>query len=186
MRHTLSTILFALGGLLGLIVALRSGGARTLAAPPLSLDGFRDEKLPEGPHDSAGLEGINENCFVCHGNYRSEAFVLSHAKNKVGCIQCHGPSLPHQRDEDHRIPPDKMFARQAVDAMCQACHEEHNVPAVKVLKRWRERCPQRADPGDIVCTDCHNEHRLKSRSVVWDRTTGKVVSAGKGKTPAKP
>jgi hypothetical protein len=181
MRHTVWMMLLALGGLLGLVAALWGGGVRTLAAPPLSLDGYRDEKLPEAPHDSASLDGINENCYVCHGNYRTEGLVLSHAKEKVGCIQCHGPSLPHQRDEDHRTPPDKMFGREDVDKMCEACHEEHNVPAVKVLKRWRERCPRKTDPKDIVCSDCHNDHRLSARNVVWDRKTRKVVSA-KAKT----
>ncbi len=163
-----------------------AGAVAAMAAPPLSLDGYRDEKLPEAPHDSAGLEGINENCFVCHGNYRTEAMVLSHAKEKVGCVKCHGPSLPHQRDEDHRTPPDKMYGRDDVDKMCQDCHEEHDVPAVKVLNRWRERCPQRTEPKEIVCTDCHNEHRLSARHVVWDRKTRKVVFASKAETPAKP
>ena len=130
MRHAVWMMLPALGGVLGLVIALWGGGVRTLAAPPLSLDGYRDEKLPEAPHDSASLDGINENCFVCHGNYRTEPLVLSHSKKKVGCIQCHGQSLPHQRDEDHRTPPDKMYGREGVDKMCQACHEKHDVPAV--------------------------------------------------------
>jgi hypothetical protein len=143
------------------------------------LDGLRDEKLPEAPHESAALDAINENCFVCHGNYRSEPLVLGHAKEKVGCIKCHGLSLPHQRDEDHRTPPDNIYARETIDAMCRACHEDHDVPAVKVLKRWQERCPRKTEPKQVVCTDCHNEHRLTARSVVWDKKTRKLVSAAK-------
>ncbi len=186
MRHALGMISLALGGVLGLVIALWGGGVRMLAAPPLSLEGYRDEKLPEAPHDSAGLDGINENCFVCHGNYRTESLVLSHAKQRVGCIRCHGESLPHQRDEDHRTPPDTMYGREGVDTMCRACHETHDVPAVKVLQRWRQRCPQKTDPETIVCSDCHYEHRLASRSVVWDRKSRKPASAGKAKTSIKP
>ncbi len=179
MRYPVWVMWLVLGGVLGLAIVLVGGGVRTLAAPPLSLDGFRDEKLPEAPHDWAGPDGINENCFVCHGNYRSEPLVHSHAKEKVGCTKCHGQSLPHQRDEDHRTPPDKMYGREGVDAMCHACHEEHDVPAVKVLKRWQQRCPQKTNPKEVVCTDCHHEHRLTARNVVWDRTTRKLVSAGR-------
>ena len=186
MRHPVWMILVALGGVLGLLVALRAGGVRALAAPPLSLDGYRDEKLPEAPHDSAALDAINENCFVCHGNYRSEELVVSHAQEKIGCVQCHGQSLAHQRDEDHRTPPDKMVGREGVDAMCQACHEEHDVPAAEVIHRWQERCRQRTNPEEIVCTDCHYEHRLAARSVVWDRKTGKLLWAGKVKRETKP
>jgi hypothetical protein len=154
-------------------------GLPATAAPPLSLDGYRDEKLPEGRHDSAGLKEINGGCYVCHGNYRTESLVLSHAKEKVGCIQCHGESLPHQGDEFHRTPPEKMYGPANIDKMCGKCHEEHDAPAGKVIARWRQRCPGKTDPKDIVCTECHFEHRLSSRSVVWDKNTGKLMSGEK-------
>lgn len=144
-------------------------------APPLSLDGYRDEKLPSGREDATGLKEINGGCYVCHGNYRTESLVLRHAKEKVGCIDCHGASLPHQVDEFHRTPPEKMFDTHNVDPMCEKCHEEHDAPARKVIERWRQRGAAKADPRDIVCTDCHFEHRLSSRTVVWDKQTGKLV-----------
>jgi hypothetical protein len=174
-----------LGGVVGSVFAFWGGGAGTPAAPPLSLDGYRDEKLPEAPHDSASLDGINENCFVCHGNYRGESLVVGHAKQKVGCVQCHGQSLAHQRDEDHRTPPETMYGRESVDAMCQACHQQHDVPAVKVLKRWQQRCPQKADPRQIVCTDCHGDHRLAARKVIWDRKSRKLAPAQEGPNQAR-
>ncbi len=173
---------FALAAAAGLVIAVCRGSLLSLAAPPLSLDGYRDEKLPEAPHEAAGLDAINENCFVCHGNYRTEELVVSHAKAKVGCARCHGESLPHQRDEDHRTPPEKMYGRDGVDAMCRACHETHDAPALKVLTRWRDRCPQKTDPRQIVCTDCHYNHRLVARTVAWDRNSRKPTPAGKAKT----
>jgi len=173
-------------GVLGLAVALMAEVVRTMAAPPLSLDGYRDEKLPEGPPESHKLDEINENCFVCHGNYRTEELVVSHARARIGCIQCHGLSLAHQRDEDHRTPPDRMYAPEAIDQMCQGCHETHDVAAVRVLERRRNRCPQKTNPSEIVCTDCHYDHRLASRGVVWDRKSRKVLPAGKPGVSTKP
>ena len=174
MRRIVSIVVVALAAVLCVAVWLAVRGW-AVAAPPLSLDGYRDEKLPTGRHDSAGLEEINGGCYVCHGNYRTESLVQSHAKEKVGCIECHGQSIPHQVDEFHRTPPGKMYGPHNVNAMCGKCHEEHNAPARKVIERWQQRCAAKADPKEIVCTDCHFEHRLSSRTVVWDKKTGKLV-----------
>ena len=174
MRHTLSIMLVALAAVLCVAVSLAVRGW-AVAAPPLSLDGYRDEKLPEGRHDSGGLKETNGGCYVCHDNYRTESLVQSHAKEKVGCIECHGESIPHQVDEFHRTPPGKMYGPHNVDKMCGDCHEDHDAPARKVIGRWRQRCPAKTDPKKIVCTDCHFKHRLPSRTVVWDKKTGKLI-----------
>jgi len=173
MRRLSWIILLARAGLLFVAVSLAVCG--WAAAPPLSLDGYRDEKLPTGRHDSAGLTEFNGGCYVCHGNYRTESLVLSHAKKMVGCIQCHGESLPHQVDEFHRTPPEKMYGRHNVDKMCGECHKQHSAPAAKVIERWQQRSAAKANPKEIVCTDCHFEHRLSSRTVLWDKKTGKLV-----------
>ena len=47
------------------------------------------------------------------------------------------------------------------------CHES---------PRFHHVLKGKADPKKIVCTDCHFEHRLESRTVVWDKTTGKLVA----------
>lgn len=146
-----------------------------VAVPPLSLDGYRDEKLMEGAHESAGLKELNGGCYVCHGNYRTESLVTSHAKQEVGCIECHGKSVAHQIDEFHRTPPEKMYGPHNVDNMCGECHEEHDAPARKVIQRWQQRCPSKTNPKEITCTDCHFKHRLPKRTVVWDKKTGKLV-----------
>ena len=175
MRQIVSILLVAWAALAGVAVSVGLRGGAVAAVPPLSLDGYRDEKLPTGRDDSASLKEMNGGCYVCHGNYRTESLVLSHAKQKVGCVECHGASLPHQVDEFHRTPPEKMYGLHNVDTMCGKCHEEHDVPARKVLQRWQQRCAAKADLQALVCTDCHFEHRLPARTVVWDKKTGKLV-----------
>jgi hypothetical protein len=59
--------------------------------------------------------------------------------------------------------------------MCAKCHEDHDASARKIIQRWQQRCPAKTRPNEIVCTDCHFEHRLPSRTVVWDKKTGKLV-----------
>jgi predicted CXXCH cytochrome family protein len=159
-----------------LLMSVLFPALRSAAVPPLSLDGYRDEKLPTGRDDSSALKELNGACYVCHGNYRTESLVVRHAKEKVGCAQCHGQSLPHQADETHRTPPEKMYPAATVDRMCTKCHEEHRAAARKVIQRWQQRCPSKTNPLDIVCTDCHFEHRLSARTMVWDKQTGKLIT----------
>jgi hypothetical protein len=149
------------------------------AAPPLSLEGLMDEKLPEAPAVEVKIDVGNGPCYVCHGNYDGESLVTTHAQGGVGCIDCHGISYDHRDDEDNITPPDKMYALEAVDKMCGGCHKSHDAPAAKVIARWQERCPGKTDPEKLVCTDCHFQHRLKLRTVVWDKKTGKLVNREK-------
>jgi len=58
MRHLVSIMLVALGAVLFLAVSLAVRD-RAMAAPPLSLDGYRDEEVPIGRDDSAGLKELN-------------------------------------------------------------------------------------------------------------------------------
>lgn len=157
-------------------------GLRALAVPPLSLEGYLDEKLPEASEDDMKVElkVDNQACYVCHGNYDGEELVVMHGKDEVGCIDCHGESHAHRGDEDNITPPDKMYAPEGVDPMCAECHEEHDVAAAKVITRWQERCPAKSDPRTIICTDCHGSHRLKFRTVWWDKKTGKLIVRKKG------
>jgi len=151
-----------------------------VAAPPLSLEGFLDEKLPTASGDEPKLNVDNDACYVCHGNYKTEEFVVYHGQDEVGCIDCHGESLDHRGDEDNITPPEKMYAPEGVGKTCGACHEDHDAPAAKVIARWQERCPTKTDPKTIVCTDCHGAHRLKFRTVWWDKKTGKLIIRKEG------
>lgn len=182
MRNTCYLIV----GLVGLAIAsgVLVGGSScersATAAPPLSIEHLLDEKLPEAPKDEDEILADNSACFVCHGNYQEEPFALWHAKEDVGCADCHGESHDHRNDEDNITPPDKMYAPEDIKKQCSTCHETHDAPAHKVIARWQERCPAKTDPKELVCTDCHGQHRLKFRTVWWDKKTGKLVVRKEG------
>ena len=164
-----------------------SGDARqVVAAPPLSLEGLMDEKLPEAPKEKVILKVDNGACFVCHGNYDGESLVVTHAKEEVGCVDCHGESTDHRNDEDNITPPEKMYSLEGIDKMCGNCHKTHDAEGKKVIARWQRRCPAKTDPKEIVCTDCHFQHRLKFRTVWWDKKTGKLVIRGEERTKVAP
>jgi hypothetical protein len=150
------------------------------ALPPLVID--KDAPmLLDAPAEGkdASYNRINEACFVCHNNYREEELAVSHAKEETGCVDCHGASLEHRNDEDNVTPPDIMYPLAKVDKLCQECHEEHDVAAKDVLKRWQERCPDKTDIDTVACTDCHGHHRLKQRTVRWDKETGDLILKAK-------
>ena len=154
------------------------------AAPPLSLDGLLNEKLPEAK-EKVKLKVDNSACYVCHGNYEEEPLVVWHGKHETSCIDCHGKSLAHRNDEDNITPPDKMYAPDQIDEMCKGCHEEHDVAARKVITRWQKKCPAKTNPREIVCTDCHFKHRLSFRTVWWDKKTGKLIVRKEGERTKK-
>mgnify|MGYP001822610495 CR=1 FL=1 len=182
--------IFAVCALLTVVLSVSflawpSGGrAQTPAAPPLSLEGLLgdDEKLSDSSKKADDLKADNFICLVCRGNFEEEDLVVTHAKEDVGCADCHGASVAHADDEDHVIPPEKMYDPEDVDKMCSACHDEHDAPARDVLARWQQRCPGKTDPSTIHCTDCHFEHRMSKRTVWWDRDTGKLVIRKEGQT----
>ena len=164
----------------GYTVGFLAGDGRAVAAPPLTLS---PELLKEGLPEATMKEKLdvdNSACYVCHGNYDGEALVVAHGKEGTGCMDCHGKSIEHRNDEDNITPPDKMYALDDVDAMCAKCHDEHDVSARKILRRWQKRCPAKTDPEEIVCTDCHYQHRLAFRTVWWDKKTGRLIIRKEG------
>ena len=152
------------------------------ALPPLVIDKNAPMLLdaPADGEDTSFLR-INDACFVCHSNYREEELAVIHAKEETGCVDCHGDSLEHCNDEDNITPPDIMYPLAKVDKLCQECHGEHDVAAKDVLKRFRERCPEKTDIETVACTDCHGYHRLKQRVVRWDKETGDLIMPPKKK-----
>jgi formate-dependent nitrite reductase cytochrome c552 subunit len=149
---------------------------------PLLLD---DPSEKEANEDTSYLR-INDACYVCHDNFKKEPLAVMHAKEEMGCADCHGESLEHQNDEDNITPPEIMYALDKVDSLCLECHDSHDVAAKDVLIRWRERCPKKTDFATVVCTDCHGYHRLKQRVVRWDKDTGDLIMPLKsGAAPAK-
>jgi hypothetical protein len=161
---------------LGFIANFPGGDVRAVAAPPpLPVEKYLHEKLPEAPKEKVELKVDNFACYVCHGNYDGEELVVSHGKEGTGCIDCHGKSYAHRNDEDNITPPDKMYPLEEVDKMCEDCHDDHLASARDVIQRWQERCPDKTNPNEIVCTDCHYQHRLERRTVRWNKRTGEVL-----------
>lgn len=155
------------------------------ALPRLKVNKTAAPRLDEGPKKEALKPGgkphaDNTACLVCHGNYQDEPLAQWHAAANIGCVKCHGASTAHRNDEDHRTPPDIMYAADGIDRACEKCHATHDAPARKVLVRWQEKCPAKTHPRDVVCTDCHGEHRLKFRSYWWDKKTGAVITPKDG------
>ena len=122
----------------------------------------------------------NAACFVCHANYRSEFLANRHARANVGCAGCHGQSFAHRNDENNTTPPETMYPADKIDSFCQGCHKSHDVPPGKVVAHWAKRNPDKTDPAEIVCTDCHGDHRIKVRTIIWDKKTGKLLSTNRG------
>jgi hypothetical protein len=112
-------------------------------------------------------------CNDCHIGYIGEPLALAHAKAGMSCDSCHGKSRAHYSDESNTTPPDKMFPTDKINPFCRGCHNSHDVPADKVVALWMKRNSDKTDPDKIVCTDCHGEHRMKVRTIIWDKETGK-------------
>jgi hypothetical protein len=152
----------------------------------------------------------NTACFVCHTNYRTEFLANRHAQANVGCFNCHGESSAHQNDENNITPPEILYSADKIDPACRSCHKAHDisprkiianylkkksegantsckgchesddVPPEKVVAHWKEQIPDKNDPEKIVCTDCHGSHRMKVRTIIWDKKTGKLLRTNRG------
>jgi hypothetical protein len=156
--------------------------------PPLVVDMDTPLLLDEPTEEetaAAKTEAAVENtaCFVCHANYISESLASRHAGVNIGCVHCHGESTAHRNDENNTTPPEIMYPAEKIDPYCQDCHGiAHDIPPRMIIARWKERNLDKAktDPYEIVCTDCHGDHRIRVRTVIWDKKTGKLLSTNKG------
>ena len=119
-------------------------------------------------------------CNDCHMDYIGEPLALAHAKTGMSCDSCHGRSRAHYSDESNTTPPDQMYPADKIDPFCQGCHHSHDVPPGKVVAFWMKRNSDKASPDKIVCTDCHGEHRMKVRTIIWDKKTGKRLHTNRG------
>ncbi len=103
----------------------------------------------------------NRACLVCHGNYAAEPLALDHARAGVACAQCHGKSIEHCGNEENIVPPDIMYPKDKINSSCRKCHPVHKAALQGAQSQ--------------VCTDCHGKHRLRFRTKVWDKATGKLL-----------
>jgi hypothetical protein len=124
--------------------------------------------LLDDAEESASARGPaadNSRCFVCHINYEAEKLAASHARQSVGCANCHGPSDAHIADESwgsggNGTAPDIMYPRDKINPGCMTCH-----PRDKLSAPQHELAFAKSDPK--VCTDCHGDHRLSLRRCKW-------------------
>ena len=122
-------------------------------------------------------EAKNATCYVCHANYAEEELAQWHAKQNIGCTDCHGESIGHKNDENHLTPPDRMYPSSEIDEACGKCHTGHDVPAIEIVRRWKER---RGDTKtDVLCKECHEKHDFPAAEVVrnWQKRTGQKEQA---------
>jgi predicted CXXCH cytochrome family protein len=105
-----------------------------------------------GQFDESNPMGANAACYVCHIPFVQEEISKAHLRAKVPCTRCHGLSAGHANDEDiGATPPDIIFERDQVDAMCLKCHQRHDITDEMTAK-------YKTGP---VCTDCHGNHKIK-------------------------
>jgi hypothetical protein len=71
-------------------------------------------------------------------------------------------------DESMMTPPDILYGRTQVEAMCIQCHEQgHKNPlAIDAFRqKWggEKRENGRNVTEDSICTDCHGRHTIPRR-----------------------
>ncbi len=127
------------------------------------------------------MEADNSYCIVCHIDLEDEELVDIHQPFGVGCETCHGMSMKHSADEDNLTPPEIMWSKHRINARCMTCHfRKDMLKKEEAAKEHKQVFARMEDPNCKTnkqkhCTECHGEHRIKNRTRVWDRETGKVV-----------
>ena len=132
---------------------------------------------------------VNISCFNCHGessahqndenNITAPGTMYPADKIDPFCQSCH---------KVHNISSRKIIASflkkksEGANTSClgQDCHESDDIPPEKVVTRWKELALGETDPDKIVCTDCHGEHRMKVRTIIWDKKSGKLLRTNRG------
>ncbi len=163
----------AVGGLL-LLALLRAAIASPADLPRAEAAATVAKPADKPDTDPPPEPADNSYCYVCHAPYEQEELSKRHQPVGVGCETCHGISEKHSGDEDGLTPPDIMFPREKVAASCLAkCHRKQDL----IDSGNHDEVFVAAKKTDRTCTDCHAEkHRLKVRTRIWDKTTGKLLS----------
>lgn len=142
-------------------------GSKAAASPATPSADKPETGPPPEPAD-------NSYCYVCHAPYEHEEMTKEHQPVGVGCETCHGVSEKHSGDEDGLTPPDIMFPREKIAASCLAkCHKKEDL----VASGNHDEVFVAVKKTNKTCTECHAEkHRLKVRTRIWDKATGKLLS----------
>jgi len=116
----------------------------------------------------------NDACYVCHMPFVKEKLATVHAKAKVWCGTCHGPSVAHTENEYiGATPPEIVYEKPEIDRMCGRCHDGKKHPEVAAKtrltrlaegKRAQEAIKGRQIEPTGVCTDCHGRHWIRRKT----------------------
>ena len=87
---------------------------------------------------------------MCHVDVVDDFADSKHMAKEMTCTECHGPSDAHTMDENNEVNPDRMFAREDIDAFCGDCHPCTRPGAAALATR--------PDVPVKVCIDCHDAH----------------------------
>ncbi len=142
------------------VAACRKSAEKAVEEEPLLL--LEDGGGSSESHAPSGPVADNSRCYVCHTNFDGEKLTAMHAKHEVGCEDCHGASDKHCSDEDNITPPDKMFAKAAINDFCNGCHPDGKL-----------------GEGKKYCTECHGKHVMEHRTRRWDKNTGELLEDDK-------
>jgi hypothetical protein len=110
----------------------------------------------------------NALCHVCHIPFATEKLAATHARKKVWCKECHGPSMRHMEDEKIGVtPPEIVYKPSEIAPLCAKCHKPKRHPKLSEEKRaallasaakaQAEITGRPASPAG-ACTDCHGSH----------------------------
>ena len=136
--------------------SVANGRSDDLDPEPKNLREMDVHEMDLAELDLAELGLIEENplggCAGCHVDVEDELKGSIHLAEEVGCVECHGPSDEHVRDENNEAKPDEVFARKDIDRLCGDCHGCSRPRTAKAAAATA------ADPK--VCTDCHHAHNL--------------------------
>jgi formylglycine-generating enzyme required for sulfatase activity len=83
-------------------------------------------------------------CARCHVISVIEWGYSRHYPKGADCVDCHGESLGHVRDERNNVKPDQMPRAKAIAELCASCHEKG--------------CPETKESHS--CQKCHHVHAL--------------------------
>ena len=129
---------------------------KLVSPAPVSLPEFTD------------MPNNNRLCLVCHLNFAENDSIAGHTSEGITCAHCHGRSVDHMNDESMMTPPDILYGRTEVEAMCKQCHPRNheNPQAVETFRgRWAgtKRENGRNVTDNSICTDCHGQHTIPRR-----------------------
>jgi len=155
--------------------ALKITGDRTYACVSCHF-AVHSPKAPP-PEEKYYDEADNSFCYVCHINFKKEPLVVRHKAANVGCVDCHGESLPHADDEDNATAPTTMFTKAEVNDACSTgCHEPEKLKKITSHKAWYALTDrEKTETNRQYCTDCHGMHKLDTRDRKWDKKTKKLI-----------